>query len=361
MVRFPRTDVFVVGGGPAGLAAAIAARHRGFRVTVADGIQPPIDKACGEGIMPDGLAVVKQLGLQLPVEESFPFRGIRFHGEGVSVCAEFANGAGHGFRRTVLHGALVEQAERCGVELHWASPVSGLDQIDAEWIIGADGTNSRVRAWAGLEHFRRDTRRYGFRRHFQTAPWTDFVEIYWGHGCQIYVTPVGTTEVCVALISRDPKLRLDDALRQFSALNERLSGVQSTSVERGALTATRRLRIVTRGNIALVGDASGSVDAISGEGLCLGFHQALALVDAIERRNLALYEKEHRRLSVRPRFMADFMLMMDRSQWLRGRALPALSAHPELFRGLLAMHVGMARPAEFAANCVALGFRMLTI
>ena len=48
------TDIFVIGGGPAGLATAIAARQRGFDVVVADGAQPPIDKPCGEGLMPDG-------------------------------------------------------------------------------------------------------------------------------------------------------------------------------------------------------------------------------------------------------------------------------------------------------------------
>ena len=39
-----------------GLATAIALRGRGFSVTVADPAQPPIDKACGEGLMPDALA-----------------------------------------------------------------------------------------------------------------------------------------------------------------------------------------------------------------------------------------------------------------------------------------------------------------
>ena len=62
MTPLPRsTDVFVIGGGPAGLAAAIAARRRGLDVTVADCSVPPIDKACGEGIMPDGLAATKMI------------------------------------------------------------------------------------------------------------------------------------------------------------------------------------------------------------------------------------------------------------------------------------------------------------
>jgi menaquinone-9 beta-reductase len=358
---FPKTDIFVVGGGPVGLAAAIAARRKGFGVTLADGREPPIDKACGEGLMPDGLAAAARLGLQLADAESFAFRGIRFHGEGVSVTADFPNGPGRGVRRTTLHRALVEQAERCGVKLRWGCSIAGLEGIEAQWIVGADGTGSRIRKWAGLEAFRRNTKRYGFRRHFKREPWTDYVEIYWGNGCQIYVTPVAPDEVGVALLSRDAKLRVRDALAQFPALAEKLDGVPESSNERGALTASRRLRRVTRGNVALVGDASGSVDAISGEGLCLGFQQALALADAMERGNLSLYELAHRRLSVRPRFMADIMLTMDRWRWLRGRALPALAAHPELFGGLLAMHVGAARRTDFAANCVALGWRMLRI
>jgi menaquinone-9 beta-reductase len=358
---FRSTDVFIVGGGPIGLAAAIAARRKGLRVTVADGMEPPIDKACGEGIMPDGLAVASRLGLQLPIERSFEFRGIRFHGEGVSVSAEFTNGVGRGFRRTTLHKAMSEQAERCGVELFWGCPITEISGIDAQWIIGADGIGSRVRDWAGLARFRRDTKRYGFRRHFKTAPWTDYVEIHWGQGCQIYITPVAADEVCIALISGDPKLRLEKALEQFPALTARLCGAEPSSQERGALTASRRLRRVTRGNVALIGDASGSVDAISGEGLCLGFHQALALANAMEKRDLALYEAAHAQLSRRPRFMSDFMLTMDRWRGLRKRALPVLASDPDLFGGLLAMHVGVARPMQFAANCVALGWRMLTI
>ena len=60
-----QTDVFVIGGGPAGLAAAIAASERGFKVTVADGAEPPIDKACGEGLMPDTLSVLRELGISV--------------------------------------------------------------------------------------------------------------------------------------------------------------------------------------------------------------------------------------------------------------------------------------------------------
>jgi|SRR5579872_284506 len=73
-----KTDVFVIGGGPAGLAAAIAARRRGFEVVVADSAQPPIDKACGEGLMPDAVTALARLGVLATISHGFPFHGIRF-------------------------------------------------------------------------------------------------------------------------------------------------------------------------------------------------------------------------------------------------------------------------------------------
>ncbi len=75
--------------------------------------------------------------------------------------------------------------------------------------------------------------------------------------------------------------------------------------------------------------------------------------------NLKMYEAEHLRLARRPRFMAYALLAMDSSQVLRERALAAMAARPGLFEGLLAMHVGAARPLPFAKNCLALGWRML--
>src|ERR1051325_3243884 len=54
--------------------------------------------------------------------------------------------------------------------------------------------------------------RFGFRRHFAVAPWSPFMEIHWADPCQLYITPVGCEEICVVVISRDPHLRLSDAL-----------------------------------------------------------------------------------------------------------------------------------------------------
>src|SRR5712675_409899 len=107
------TDVFVIGGGPAGLATAIAARQLGLNVVVADGTKPPIDKPCGEGLMPDGRAALEQLGISIPAETGYSFRGIRFVSGELRVDASFPNGMGQGVRRTILHSLMVARAEAC--------------------------------------------------------------------------------------------------------------------------------------------------------------------------------------------------------------------------------------------------------
>lgn len=351
-----RTDALIVGGGPIGLATAIALRTRGFSVTVADPALPPIDKACGEGLMPDALASLARLGIALRPEICFPFRGIRFLGPGTAVDASFPDGTGVGIRRTHLHLALIDRAEEVGASLLWGTPVKGLTEtgvmlnrgpIECKWVVGADGEKSRVREWAGLEDTRHSSLRFGFRRHYRITPWADCVEIYWGSGSQIYVTPIGPQEICVAVISRDSRLRLEQALPQHPELLDRLSVAPVTTAERGAVSATRRLVRVYRNNVVLVGDASGSVDAITGEGLRLGFEQGMALAKALEANDLRLYAAAHARLTRRPAFMAALMLSLDRSAWLRRRVLHALSADPGIFATQLAMHVGDASGAEF--------------
>ncbi len=332
-----RRDMAVIGGGPAGLATAIAARLAGLSVVLMDAARPPIDKACGEGILPGGVALLRQLGVRFSQDDALPFHGIRFIDDGVSVEAHFPGGPALAIRRTRLHGLLAERASQLGVRLLWGANVTDTSQLaDCRWIVGADGSNSRVRTAARLDEGGRPTSRFGFRRHYRISPWTDFVEVHWGSHCQIYITPVSRDEVGVALLTRDSSLRLDAALKDFPDLQRRLRGAARSSGERGGVTVSRRLRRVFRGNTALIGDASGSVDAITGEGLSLSFHQAIALSKAVTLGDLAPYQAEHLRLMRRPRLVASALLLLDRLPLVRRSVLRALALDPPVFAHLLA-------------------------
>jgi flavin-dependent dehydrogenase len=140
-----------------------------------------------------------------------------------------------------------------------------------------------------------------------------------------------------------------------------LRDAESTTLERGGVSASRRLKSVFRGRVALVGDASGSVDAITGEGLCLLFQQAVALASALEAGDLSFYQAAHRRIGKRPELMAALMLMLGGGGRLRRRAMRAFEGHPRLFARMLAMHVGALSPLDSLTNGLALGWRMLTL
>src|SRR5882724_10518526 len=197
------TEILVIGGGPAGLAAAIAARKKGFEVTVVDGAKPPIDKACGEGLMPNTVAALRELGISIHSSHGRIFRGLRFIEGATKAEANFPGENGIGVARTALHGKIMERAEECGVSLLWNTPVSGLTEEGAiaggrerraKWVIGADGIHSRVRGWIGLDSVSEQKTRFAQRRHYRIRPWTNCVEVYWGRMMQAYVTPLGNEE-----------------------------------------------------------------------------------------------------------------------------------------------------------------------
>jgi flavin-dependent dehydrogenase len=363
-----RESVFVIGGGPAGLAVAIAASQKGFKVTVADGSEPPIDKACGEGLMPATLDALARLGIFFSGVEGRGFRGIRFLDRDKTADAVFPDGTAVGIRRTILHQKMVARAEECGVTFLWGTSVSGITLRSviaggrthpARWIIGADGSGSRVRKWCGLDERKQQDLRFAFRRHFQVKPWTDLMEIYWGDDMQAYVTPLGPEEVCVAVISRDPGVRMDAIVTQFPALTALLHGAIATSTERGAITGTHRLHRVFRESVALIGDASGSIDAITGEGLCLGFRQAEKLADAIEFGELARYQTDHNVIARRPEIFAWLMLALSKQPTLRRHVMQALASDSTIFSRLLSLHVGTVAPLDFAATGAQFGWNVL--
>jgi 2-polyprenyl-6-methoxyphenol hydroxylase-like FAD-dependent oxidoreductase len=363
-----QTDVLVAGAGPAGIAAAIAASRMGLRVTVADYRKPPIDKTCGEGLLPEAVAALENLGVPIDSSSAFPFSGIRFSDDSSTASARFSRGSALGLRRTLLHTRLIERATELGVSFLWGSRITGLDArglflngslVPSRWIVGADGQNSTVRKLAGLDAGRQSSR-FGFRQHFSVAPWTSFVEVHWGDRRQMIVTPTNRDEICLALLCSDPRSRIEQALAQFPEIARHLRGARPTSVESGAVTGLSRAQTVARGNIALIGDASCTIDGIAGQGLCLALQQAAPLAEALACGDLARYKTAHRRLTTMPVRMTRLMLLLDRSEWIRRKTLRLFEAKPHLFSKVMSVHAGQSDLQNFKAReVIGLGWDVL--
>ena len=338
-------EVVVVGGGPAGLVTATALAGRGHRVVVLERGEPGRDKACGEGLMPDAVRALSRLGIDL-ADAGHPFRGIRYLDGGTVAEGDFPGEPGRGIRRTRLHRRLAEAAERAGAEIRWGRGATGVRAgevtttdgvLRPRWIVAADGLHSKLRREAGLDDPpTRGRLRYGVRRHYAIPPWSERVEVSWADGAEAYVTPVDRDLVGVAVLWSGGTASFDELLPRFPALRERLAGAEPASRDRGAGAFRQRPRRVVAGNLLLVGDASGYVDPVTGEGMGLAFRQAESLAEALDRGDPGRYAAAQRRLSRRAWAAARVLLLLEPRPRLRRSVIRVLGAVPGLFSGILA-------------------------
>lgn len=327
-------DVLVAGGGPAGLATAIGATLAGLEAVVVEPRSVPVDKACGEGVMPAGVAALRALGVDVQGHE---LHGIRYLDRTHRAEAGFRDGVGLGVRRTVLHAALHLRAGELGVrmvhgkvgEVRQGADTVTAGGLTARWLVAADGLHSPLRRGLGLDLPGRSPGRYGLRRHYRCAPWTDFVEVHWSRHGEAYVTPVGDDLVGVAILSSDRR-GYDDHLSGFPALSAELCGPHAGAV-RGAGPLRQRVRGRVAGRVLLVGDAAGYVDALTGEGIALALATAGAAVRCLVAGRPEAYEHAWASLTRRHRLLTSALL----AAAVRPRAsrliVPAASRLPSVF------------------------------
>lgn len=344
-------DVCVAGGGPAGLATALYCARRGLSTVVLEPRRGPVDKACGEGLMPAAAMALGELVAPgaLP---GVPLHGIRYlDADGAGVEAPFRNGAGLGVRRTTLHTALAAAVDAAGVPV-LPTRVAAVEQshdhvraggLSARYLVAADGLHSPLRRALGLDRPDAQPPRYGLRQHFDVEPWTDLVEVHWGERAEAYVTPVGPAQVGVALLSSD-RQPWAAHLQQFPRLLDRL-GVPAASRVRGAGPLRQRAAARRAGRVLLVGDAAGYVDALTGEGLALAFAQAGAAVRAITDGAAPRYERDWARLTRRYRWLTGALLLGTRPRPARRALVPLARLLPPVFDGAVN---GLARPVDAA-------------
>lgn len=164
--------VWVAGTGPTGPALACGLRASGVAVRVVDKAPGPAVTSRALGLQPRGSEVLDRLGVlgDLP-QRALPIRQVITHVDGEPVARLQAGG------RTKLvtrPGLLMSQAEvearlrhrlaGLGVEVEWGRELLGADQdgdgvtvrlvdgrVRADWLVGCDGSHSRVRKAAGVD------------------------------------------------------------------------------------------------------------------------------------------------------------------------------------------------------------------
>ncbi|MBC7541156.1 MAG: FAD-dependent monooxygenase [Candidatus Sericytochromatia bacterium] len=357
-------DVAIVGGGPAGLAAAIGAARQGLSVIVLEQRTWPQDKACGEGLMPAGLRAPARLGVRDLIDpaDCAPLVGVRYVQEdGTFAEARFAGDGGLGVRRPALSQALFQRAESLGVILRPQATVRGhaltaggitltLDDgpIAARLVVAADGLASPLRHAAGLAGPVSGPRRFGLRQHFRCAAWSPCVEVHFSDGIEAYVTPAGRQRVGVAFLWEDGRitkpLSIQTLLDRFPVIRERLADALPDSEPRGAGPLLQGVRSRTADRLVLLGDAGGYVDAITGEGLSLAFHCAEvlaaplpeALAQGATRQALRPYERAYGRAFRRYALLSGGLLALSRRPALRRQVIHLLARQPRLFGAVLA-------------------------
>jgi flavin-dependent dehydrogenase len=351
-------DLVIVGGGPVGLVTAIAARRAGLSALVLEQSPGLPEKACGEGLMPGAVATLSALGIDLA--DAVELYGIRFLDGDAIANARFPDGGGRALSRQRLMQRLDTRARELGVTVssghtlrdfrhhagvvHVQATAAGGARLAcrARLLVAADGLRSPIRRRLGYELPPRHPVRFGLQRHFRCEPWSNWVEVYWHDEAEAYVTPLGAAEVGVAVLGHGRPVSHAELVQLFPALGRRLALATALGRVRGAGPLEQRVARLLAPGVALVGDAAGYLDAISGEGLALGFASAVALVERFASGELWRYPRDHARLARAYYSVTYAMLALSRRPGLRRAAIAYLSRRPHLFSDLLGIAAGSA-------------------
>ncbi|MFJ5616520.1 geranylgeranyl reductase family protein [Micromonospora sp. NPDC093243] len=274
-------DVVVVGAGPAGSAAALAARRGGARVLLLDRADFPRDKACGDGIAAHALDVLDELGVRDAVAGYRPLPALRLVGPGGDTVARTLPRPAYTVPREVFDARLVAAAVASGAELrrHAVRRVEQRDdrvvldgELAARVVVGADGAGSVVRRALGHpvnpdRHLALAMRGYAAARPGPPEQLIVTADARWPAYAWSFPIGDGRANIGYGEVLRGEPLTREHLLDRLAAL---LPGTDPAAVD--GLRA-HHLPLSThrpspgRGRVLLAGDALSLINPFTGEGI----------------------------------------------------------------------------------------------
>ena len=331
-------DVTIVGGGPAGASLAVELGRRGVRVVLFEKARHPRLKPCGEGLLPHGVAALREI---VGVPEAPRVRGLRFQAAGVSLDADFPAGHGLVVRRDRFDAWLFEQAAGTpNVDARLGTPYRG---ERARFLVGADGAHSMFHRRLPATVAR--PLRAGLSTHvIGVEGLGDRVEVFFHDEGELYLAPTGGGEALVAALFDYARFRPDGVTHLLSVipgLRERTTHVEfTTPVLAAAPLGLRVPRIIDADDrLILVGDAAGTPDPITGDGMALALASTRAAADAIVSGNLGIYARRRLTLGRTANRLGRLLLRLSRTERRAAWVLHDLSALiPPLMRVAVGRH-----------------------
>lgn len=314
----PAFDVVVAGAGLPGLALATAAAHGGLAVAVADAA--PIAAVEPRGldlrvyaVSPGSAAFLRAIGAwqRLDPERMTPIEGMDVRGDRGARLQFSAYELGERalawiVEEQALRNALVAAALEAGVVPHGGMPFVGLQftpataelslpdaTLAARLLVGADGLHSWIRQAAGITAEPKGYGQIGVVAHFVCERAHHGVARQWfrDDGSVLAWLPLPGRRMSIVwsapetlareLLALEPEAR---AARVMAAGGSELGALTPISSAAGFPLASLRLPTTVAHRLALVGDAAHGVHPLAGQGVNLGFGDALVLADVLSAR-----------------------------------------------------------------------------